>query len=425
MTSANTAPWGGNKLIYCGIDWAERTHDVALVDDTGQLLAKRHITDDAVGYKLLLDLLAEYGDTEDTPIPVAIETSRGLLVAVLRTGRRKVFAINPMAAARYRDRHAVSRKKSDPGDALVLANILRTDMHAHRPLPDDSDLARAVAVLARAQQDAVWNKQQMSNQLRSLLREYYPAALAAFEPWKNGLCRPEAREILKTAPTPAKAARLTRTQLAAALKRAGRQRGIDAEAERLREVFRADWAHQPALVEDALGRQMLAILGQLTAACTAADDLAQAVEEVFPQHPDAEIILSFPGLGTQLGARVLAEIGDDRARFADARGLKAYAGASPVTRASGKKSSITRRWVKNDRLNHAGYLWAFSAITASPGAKAHYRRRRDDHGDWHAAGQRNLFNRMLGQLYHCLKNRRLFDEHAAFPAPQSPALAVA
>ncbi|GAA0324825.1 hypothetical protein GCM10010302_74960 [Streptomyces polychromogenes] len=203
-------------MIYCGIDWAEKTHDVALVDDSGQLLAKRHITDDAVGYKILLDLLAEYGDTEDSPIPVAIETSRGLLVTVLRTGQRQVFAINPMAAARCRDRHSVSRKKSDPGDALVLANVLRTDMHAHRPLPHDSDLARAV--LARAQQDATWNRQQISNQLRSLLREYYPAALAAVEAWKNGLCRPEAHEILKLAPTPAKAARLTRTQLQAALK---------------------------------------------------------------------------------------------------------------------------------------------------------------------------------------------------------------
>lgn len=170
-------------MIYCGIDWAEKTHDVALVDDTGQLLAKRHITDDAAYYKILLDLLAEYGDTEETPIPVAIETSRGLL----RAGKRKVFAINPMAAARYRDRHSVSRKKSDPGDALVLANILRTDMHAHRSLPDDSDLARAIAVLARAQQDATWNRQQIANQLRSLLREYYPSALAAADVWKNGL----------------------------------------------------------------------------------------------------------------------------------------------------------------------------------------------------------------------------------------------
>ncbi|WSD81617.1 IS110 family transposase [Streptomyces sp. NBC_01558] len=404
-------------LIYCGIDWAERTHDVALVDDSGQLLAKRHITDDATGYKVLLDLLADHGDTEESPIPVALETSRGLLVAVLRTGKRQVFAINPMAAARYRDRHSVSRKKSDPGDALVLANVLRTDMHAHRPLPQDSDLARAVAVLARAQQDATWNRQQIANQLRSLLREYYPAALTAVESWENGLCRPEAHELLKAAPTPAKAARLTRTQLQAALKRAGRQRGIAADAERLREVFRTDWAQQPELVEDALGKQMLALLIQLEAACTAAANLAEAVEEAFPQHPDAEIILSFPGLGTQLGARVLAEIGDDRQRFADARGLKAYAGASPITRASGKKSSITRRWVKNNRLNHAGYLWAFSAITASPGAKAHYRRRRDNHADWHAAAQRNLFNRMIGQLYHCLQQRHPYDETLAFPAP--------
>lgn len=322
-----------------------------------------------------------------------------------------------MAAARYRDRTSVARKKSDPGDALVLANILRTDMHVHRPLPQDSDLARAIAVLARAQQDAVWNRQQVSNQLRSLLREYYPAALAVANIWKNGLCRPEARELLRAAPTPTQAARLTRSQIQTALKRAGRQRSIAAETERLREVFRADWAHQPPHVEDALGKQMLALLVQLEAASTAANALAEAVKEVFPQHPDADIILSFPGLGTQLGARVLAEIGDDRTRFADARGLKAYAGASPITRASGKKSSITRRWVKNDRLNHAGYLWAFASITASPGAKCHYRRRRDDHGDWHAAAQRNLFSRMIGQLYHCLQHHALFDEAVAFPTP--------
>lgn len=203
-------------MIYCGIDWAEQTHDIALVDDTGQLLAKRHITDDAAGYKILLDLLAEHGDTQEAPIPVAIETSRGLLVAVLRTGERQVFAINPMAAARYRDRHSVSRKKSDPGDALVLANILRTDMHAHRPLPRDSDLGRAIAVLARAQQDATWNRQMIANQLRSLLREFYPAAVAAVATWKNGLCRPEAFELLHLAPTPAQAAKLSRAQLQAA-----------------------------------------------------------------------------------------------------------------------------------------------------------------------------------------------------------------
>ncbi len=409
--------------VFCGIDWAESHHDVALVDDTGRLLAKRRISDDAAGYRFLLDLLAEYGDTPEEPIPVAIETSRGLLVAALRTGKRPVYAINPLAAARYRDRHGVSRKKSDPGDALVLANILRTDMHAHRPLPDDSDQARAIAVLARAQQDAVWNRQQLVNQVRSLLREYCPAALDAFLGKQHGLARAEARAVLAAAPTPARAARLSLAQLRAALKRAGRQRGIDSEAERLREVLRGDHARQPAAVEDAMGYQLTALIRQLDAACLAADELAEAVEEHFRRHPDAEIILSFPGLGAQLGARVLAEIGDDRTRFADARALKAYAGSAPITRASGKKRYVGRRFIKNNRLVNAGFLWAFSALKASPGANAHYRRRRES-GDWHAQAQRHLFNRMIGQLYHCLQTRQLFDEHHAFTS-SSTDLAVA
>ncbi|MFJ9777922.1 IS110 family transposase [Kitasatospora sp. NPDC101157] len=409
--------------VFCGIDWAESHHDVALVDEAGTLLAKRRISDDAAGYRLLLDLLAEHGDSPDEPIPVAIETGRGLLVAALRTGKRPIYAVNPLAAARYRDRHSVSRKKSDPGDALVLANILRTDRHAHRPLPADSDQARAIAVLARAQQDAVWSRQQLANQVRSLLREYYPAALDAFLGKQHGLARADARAVLTAAPTPARAARLTRPQIAAALKRAGRQRGLDAEAERLREVFRGDYARQPTAIEDAMGYQLIALIGQLDAACVAADGLAEAVEAHFRQHPDAEIILSFPGLGVQLGARVLAEIGDDRERFTDARGLKAYAGSAPITRASGKKRYVGRRFIKNNRLITAGFLWAFSALKASPGADAHYRRRRET-GDWHAQAQRHLFNRLIGQLYHCLQTRQLFDEQHAFTS-SSADLAVA
>ncbi|MFF4093710.1 IS110 family transposase [Streptomyces sp. NPDC001834] len=409
--------------VFCGIDWAESHHDVALVDETGALLAKRRISDDVPGSRILLDLLAEYGDTPETPTPVAIETGRGLLVAALRTGERPLYAINPLAAARYRDRHGVSRKKSDPGDALVLANILRTDMHAHRPLPADTNQARAIAVLARAQQDAVWNRQQLVNQVRSLLREYYPAALDAFLGKHHGLARAEARAVLAAAPTPSKAARLSLPQLRAALKRAGRQRGVDAEAERLREVLRGDHARQPAAVEDAMGYQLGALIRQLDAACVAADELAEAVETHFRKHPDAEIILSFPGLGVQLGARILAEIGDDRTRFADARALKSYAGSAPITRASGKKRHVGRRFIKNNRLITTGFLWAFSALRASPGADAHYRRRRE-RGDWHAQAQRHLLNRMIGQLYHCLQTRQLFDEDHAFTS-SSADLAVA
>jgi transposase len=409
--------------VFCGIDWAEDHHDIALVNGDGGLLARLRISDDAAGLAALLDLLAGHGDSAEEPIPVAIETPRGLLTACLRATGRPVYPVNPMAVARYRDRHSVSRGKSDKGDALVLANILRTDMHAHRPLPADSELAQAIAVLARAQQDAVWDRTAAHNKLRSCLREYYPGFLAAFAAAKGGITRPEARVILAAAPTPADAARLTLSQLRALLKKAGRSRGIDAEAQRLRDAFRTQQMRQLPRVEQAMGRQALALLRQLDAACTSADDLEHAAIESFNQHPDAGIITSFPGIGALTGARVLAETGDDRSRFTDAKGLKAYAGAAPVTRASGKTKSVTRRHIKNNRLAAAGYIWAFCALTASPGARAHYDRRKDA-GDRHAAAQRNLFGRLLGCLHHCLATGQHYDEATAFPAKAAPPAAA-
>ena len=409
--------------VFCGIDWAEDHHDIALVDRDGGLVARLRVSDDAAGLARLLDLLAEKGDSAGDPVPVAIETPRGLLVACLRAAGRKVYPVNPMATARYRDRHSMAGRKSDHGDAVVLANILRTDLHAHRPLPADSELAQAVAVLARAQQDAVWDRVAAHNKLRSHLREYFPGFLAAFAAAKGGIMRPEARAILAAAPTPEAAAKLTLAQLRALLRKAGRSRGIDAEAQRLRDAFRTEQMRQLPLVEQAMGKQSTALLRQLDAACASADELEQAATESFNQHPDAGIITSFPGIGALTGARVLAEIGDDRSRFQDARGLKAYAGSAPVTRASGKSRSVTHRRVKNNRLAAAGYIWAFSAITASPGARDHYDRRRDA-GDRHAAAQRNLFSRLLGCLHHCLTTGQHYDEATAFP-PRSVTHAAA
>src|SRR5216683_2669447 len=347
--------------VFCGIDWAEDHHDIALAGRDGQLLARRRISDDAAGLAQLLGLLSEHGDS------------------------------------------------------AVLANILRTDLHSHRPLPADTELAQAIAVLARAQQDAVWDRTTAHNKLRSHLREYYPGFLAAFADARGGITRPEARVILAAAPTPAAAGKLTLAQLKALVKNAGRRRGIDAEAARLRDALRAPQMRQLPLVEQAMGRQARALLRHLDAACESASDLEQAAVESFNQHPDAGIITSFPGLGPLTGARVLAETGDDRSRFADAKGLKAYAGAAPITRASGKTRAVVHRRIKNQRLAAAGYLWAFSALTASPGARGHYDKRKAD-GDRHAAAQRNLFGRMLGCLHHCLATGQHYDEHAAFPA---------
>jgi transposase len=246
----------------------------------------------------------------------------------------------------------------------------------------------------------------------------HPGILAAFAAKRGGILRPEARAILAAAPTPAAAAKLTKVQLRKLLAHADRQRGIDAEAQRLHTVLRTEYLHHPPLVGRAFGAQALALLRQLDVACANGDELAAAAVAHFDKHPDAEIITSLPGLGSLTGARVLAEIGDDRSRFADARSLKAYAGAAPVTRASGKSLTVMHRRIKNQRLASVGYLWAFSALGASPGARAHYDRRRTA-GDRHTAAQRNLFNRLLGCLHHCLDTRQTYKEDTAFPT--SPA----
>lgn len=399
--------------VTCGIDWSERHHDVALVDQDGRLVAKRRIAESPDGFAELLRMLADAGDSDQQPIPVAIETPRGLLVAALRASGRPVYPINPLSVARYRERHSASGKKSDHADAMVLANILRTDAHAHRPLPADSELARSIAVLARACQDATWRRSRAANELRSLLREYYPGFLHAVAGRTNNLTSPVARAVLAVAPTPAAAARVTRARLEAAVRRAGRVRGVDDLVNELHAALRRPQLRQDPLVEEAVGAQALRLLATLDTECASVDQLAAATLEAFRQHPDYAIITSFPGLADLSGARVLAEIGDDRARFTDARALKAFAGSAPVTRASGRSRLVTHRRVKNARLSAVGFTWSFAALTGSPGARAHYDRRRAA-GDGHAAATRHLFNRLLGCLYHCLQTRTPYDENAAF-----------
>ena len=326
--------------------------------------------------------------------------------------------------ARYRDRHSVARKKSDAGDALVLANILRTDLPAHRPLPADTELARAIRVLARAQQDAVWDRTTLILRLRSLLREYYPGILTALAHTKDTLASPVGRTLLAAAPDPAAAAALTENDIAALLVKAGRSRGITAAAQHFQQALHTPQTRQSPLVEQAFAHQALALLRQLDTVIANVQALTEAATEAFAQHPDAGIITSFPGLSSMQGARILGELGDDRTRFTDARALKAYAGSAPVTRASGKNRTVLTRKVKNQRLASAGYQWAFNALAASPGAKAHYQRRRE-HGDWHNAALRHLFNRQLGILHHCLTTRQTYDETKAFaprpwPDPAAP-----
>ena len=404
--------------VYCGIDWAEGHHDIALVDDEGRLVAKRRITESLDGFAELATLLAEAGDEAEQPIPVAIETPRGLLVAALRAAGRPVYPINPLAVARYRERTSVSGKKSDHVDALTLANILRTDRHWHRPLPADSDLARSITTLARAYQDAVWRRTKLVQELRDRLREYHPGFLAAFARSSGmsttGLASADARAVLAIVPSPAEAVTVSKARVETALRRGGRTRRISARATTLVGALRVPQPRQAPLVEQAMRTHALALLGVLDALCESIDRLTEALVAAFAQHPDYEIITSFPGLADISGAILLGEIGDDRTRFTDDRALQAFAGSAPVTRASGKSRTVVRRRTKNNRLAAVGHCWAFTAAGRPSPGRDHYLRRRQ-RGDGHPAALRHLFNRMLGQLHHCLQTGQTYDPIKAFP----------
>jgi hypothetical protein len=200
----------------------------------------------------------------------------------------QVYAVNPMASSRYRDRHSVSGAKSDRGDAKVLADLVRTDRHNHRQLAGDSDLAEAVKVLARAHQSAIWSRQRQVNALRSALRDYYPAALAAFG---TDLAASDAVAVLALAPTPDAGRALSRSKIASALRRAGRQRNIDRRTGEIQAALRADYLHAPPAIAGAYRAAARSAIRLITAYTAEIAELEQALSEHFEQHPDAKIVI--------------------------------------------------------------------------------------------------------------------------------------
>jgi Transposase len=205
----------------------------------------------------------------------------------------------------------------------VLAELVRLDRAHHRPVAGDSATAEHIRVLTRAHQSLIWSRQRQTNALRSMLREFYPAALAAFG---EDLAGREALAVLALAPSPAAGRRLSQSKIAAALRRAGRQRGIDASAERISAALRAAQLQAPPGVVAAYAAAVCSLVAVIDALVTQTEVLREQVEAGFGRHPDAEIYLSQPGLGPILGARVLAEFGDDPTRYADAKARKNYSG---------------------------------------------------------------------------------------------------
>jgi len=295
-------------VIFVGIDWSERHHDVCVLDVVGNRLARARVTEGIEGVAELHGILAAHaGEPEE--VIVGIETDRGLLVGALVAAGYRVYAINPLSVDRYRDRHATSGAKSDPGDAKVLADIVRTDRHNHRPVAGDSDLAEGVKLIARTHQSFCWERQRHANRLRSALREFYPATLVAFG---TALASPDAVAVLSIAPTPELGRRLSRSKIAAALRRGGRQRNVDARAEKIQAALRTEQLRTTPSLEQTYGVITSSLIGLIAGLNAQIAGLERDLHGAFEQHPDAEIILSLPGLGSTLGARVLGEFGMTR-----------------------------------------------------------------------------------------------------------------
>lgn len=402
-------------MVLVGIDWSEKWHDVCLMDEGGQVLGRRRIDDSLAGLTLLQALIAEHAE-DPAEVVVGIETPHGLLLRGLRAAGYAIYAVNPLAASRYRDRHAVSKKKSDRGDAMMLADLVRTDRHKHRQLGEDSELAEAIKVLARSHKNLIWTRQQLGNQLRSSLREFYPGFLEALG---EHLVEADSLALLERAPTPAQGRTLSLAKITSALRKAGR-RNLERRAAEIYDALRAPQLEQPAVVAQAYGLSAAALARLLKDLVAQIDHLEKELDEALKGHPDAEIYLSLPGLGAVLGARALGEFGDDPNRYSDGRARKNAAGTAPITQASGRTKVVMARFVRNQWLADVCMWWAFSALTASPGARRYYDALRARKKGHHEA-LRIVANRLVGILHGCLRHRQLYREDIAWPPAEAAA----
>jgi transposase len=401
-------------MLFVGDDWAEDHHDVEIVDETGKTLARRRFPEGLAGITRLHALIAEHlpepsGPADPAPqVVVGIETERGPWAAALVAAGYRVFAINPLSSARYRERHSTSGAKSDAADAHILAEIVRLDRAHHRQVAGDSAVAEAVKLAARTHQSLIWDRTRQILRLRSALREFFPAALKAY----NDLDAADTLQLLRLAPDPDQAARLTKRQILTALARANR-RHPDVVAEQIMANLRAGELRQAPPVQGAFAAIVAAQVEVITTLNTQIDTLGEVVADHFGRHPDAELITSLPGLGVILAARVLGEFGDDPSRYVDAKARKAYAGTAPITKASGTKKVVMARYARNKRLGDALQQWAFSSMRGSAGAKAYYKTLRA-RNIGHQAALRQLANRWVGILHGCLKTGQPYNETLAW-----------
>jgi transposase len=330
----------------CGIDWAAEHHDVRIADEHGgAVLAERRFAHDEAGLEALIGLLQGH-----RVVRVAIERPDGLLVGRLLAAGITVLAIHPNQVAAARDRFRAAAGKDDRFDAMVLCELARTDHHRFPVLAPSSDETLALRALVRTREDLVAARVQLANQLRAHLDAAWPGAARIFADVDS----PIALAFLARYPSHADARGLGPKRLAAFLSRhayCGR-RPVGELLERLRT---APTAAVGELESDA---RRTAVLGLVTALRPLVEQISQLTSEIrgaIRAHPDGPVFLSFfrDPKSVICAAGLLAEIGDNRARYPHADTLAADGGQAPVTKQSGKHRAVSFRWACDKRLrNH-------------------------------------------------------------------------
>jgi len=389
-------------MFYVGIDWADLKHDICVVDERGERVAKFTIPHTAQGLNKLHRRLSMLTPNRDE-ILVALETDKGLVVSFLLDLGYTIYPINPKVVSRYRDRYRTSGAKSDPLDALVLANILRTDRHRFRPIMPDSTLARELKVLTRDHKHLVKSRTALSNQLTACLKAYYPRALELF----SKVTQPITLAFLKAYPTPQSASGLSLKGLKCFLSEHRYTR-----PERVEELYNA--LQQPQMAAEswlvrAKSRHMLALVGQLEPLLSEIKSYEKEIKKLLKKHPDSEIFRSLPGAGLILAARMLAEIGDNRKRYSDYQALQCEAGTAPVTIASGNYSYVRFRRACKKSLRAALHQFAFCSRRESDWANQFYHQQRSK-GKSNSLATRALANKWVKVIFALWQKRQTYNE---------------
>jgi transposase len=387
--------------FFVGIDWATQAHAVCVLDDTGHIHWQDSVRHTAEGLAELLGHLRRFG--RRGPVRIALERPSGLLVDTLLAAGFEVTPVHPNALKASRPRYSAAGGKSDPGDAFILADVLRTDGHRFQPLRPPSDDTRALRALVRGRDDLVAQRVALANQLRALLERFWPGAAAIFADVDS----PIALAFLTRYPTPQSAAHLGEKRLARFLRQhayCGRRPVTDLLA-RLRQAPPSQVGEAEAEASAEVVRALVAVLSPLLAHL---QQLSAAIDAALPQHPDGPLVQSLPRSGTVNAAQILAELGDDRARFASDEQLAAEAGLAPVTHASGKHRAVAFRWACNKRLRRALTTFADNSRHASRWAALVYQRARA-RGCRHQHAVRILARAWVRILWRCWQDRAPYD----------------